>query len=366
MDVFVPSVKWIPLTIAHSIVTLINFIIFKNEMKQRKVSTVKFVNRSMQYTSLLCIIFAFAGSVFNTLVFINGFCLFSLYLLHLFLCWQLVAMGCYQLSRLYYAFSNSRIHSNKGYPKWIFITMIIISILFIIAPIFRITLTRSSCGLNQKWEYNQRFIESDDDYNISVLYTWWAILSLMAIWDIITLCLYIYKLNYFKRCYNEKQPMVYKRIMVILSKIITLTLFYQLVFIWQLIIGFVNNIIGSFPELYLLLVVLSMTALSLSVYLMMDHNQQQYLEFLNCLYWCKFNYVCCCCCGKMVYDQMIELDLKDAVSSQGKVTSNEEKEAHEATEYETRDLDGNDPEILSSGNELSIESTIQVPKEPYN
>ena len=65
-------------------------------------------------------------------------------------------MEYYQLSRLYYCFSSTKIYSNKGYPNWLFTIMFtgmaIIFFCLVISPWFGYNISRV-CGINKKYQY---------------------------------------------------------------------------------------------------------------------------------------------------------------------------------------------------------------------
>ena len=128
MTVFVPA-WWISQSIITLIYTIANSLILHHEIKKRRDSTIRFTTNSLKYTSLSCIIFCLMANTLLLITYFNVFCLFAAYLAFVCMSLETLAMGFYQLSRLYYCFSNSKIHSKNGYPKWIFIFMIVWGIL---------------------------------------------------------------------------------------------------------------------------------------------------------------------------------------------------------------------------------------------
>ena len=67
---------------------------------------------------------------------------------------QGLAMGLYQISRLFYCFSSSKVHSNKGYPNWVFILMygVGIGLVFGFLKLTFLDMTfspLSTCGFNK-------------------------------------------------------------------------------------------------------------------------------------------------------------------------------------------------------------------------
>lgn len=63
---------------------------------------------------------------------------------------QIAAMQCYQLSRIHYCFSRQQIHSNKGYPKWLFLLFfaVVAAWYFLEITILDIALPTIQCGID--------------------------------------------------------------------------------------------------------------------------------------------------------------------------------------------------------------------------
>ena len=143
-------------------------------------------------------------------------------------------MGFYQLSRLYYCFSNQQIHSNKGYPKCLFIIMYAMGIMVGIGVVFSAKMWegsnffRTDCAINHDLVYHYQHVDIlsiDQKLAVpSVLTT----AFLLTVWDFSMLILYIHKIKGFRR-FKEEQPDIFKRIMSILHKIFILTISYELV-----------------------------------------------------------------------------------------------------------------------------------------
>merc|ERR1719356_1716230 len=92
-------------------------------------------------------------SIVNSVRFVPILCSFSTSFLHSILWTQAVFMGFYQISKLYYCFSQNQIYSKKGYPNWLFIIMYIIGIFIFLSgwsyPYFAVSLNLH-CGINKK------------------------------------------------------------------------------------------------------------------------------------------------------------------------------------------------------------------------
>ena len=277
-------------------------------------------------------------------------------------------MGFYQISRLYYSFANEQIHSNKGYPKWLFNLMIAIGIFlsinyplsFILSP--HLISIKSKCYVNSKFEYVA--ISADPEFGVGEYGFIWFLFNMLLyiIWDVSTLLLYGFKLKSMKKQYKESQPIVYKRIAAILYKIFILSLFYEIVTVISAFIlitfgsiGLDSNFFDVLSAVWSCFVPLSF---SYSIYLMMEHNHDKYVTFLRYIY--KFRlYLCCCCCGHIVMDQLEELDGESQkLSVDKKDDPNEEAYEKTCTKSSTNSLE---EEVHNkNGCELSIETTVTV------
>ena len=208
-------------------------------------------------------------------------------------------MGLYQLSRLYYCFSNNQIHSDKGYPLWFFIIMytigIVIAALWIFYHLFfdHADCFRSNCTINSKLMYQY---EPMHPYSASNAIPWYTVCSVLIVfWDISTLCFYIYKIHGFNRLKeteNETDPTIHKRIMNILYKIFILTVMYQV----PMMIGVLCTPLILFYNLDALFWFNGFSfsiGLNLSMYLMMDHNHKEYIKFLKKIQSLRLHFICC-------------------------------------------------------------------------
>ena len=131
-------IVWISASIVGFFSFIMNCVIFKKEWKKRKSKEIKFTNKYLQIFSLSTIISGVFYGFFSTVASINRFCHFGYQMLSVSAVFQCLFMGFYQLSRLYYCFASTQIHSNKGYPNWLFIIMHIIGILGLILSIISV------------------------------------------------------------------------------------------------------------------------------------------------------------------------------------------------------------------------------------
>ena len=356
-----------------------NAYILYRECKNRKNTDVKFTTKPLKYWSILCIIIGCVSLFSGATLGINGLCYFSLQLWLISYLVQQFCMGLYQLSRLYYCFANNQIYSNKGYPKWIFIFMVIIGALIVLISTYSVITIgiMCQCGLHVydelKYERDARNIlafeyvsahfdcRNSDDleykriYEISIMlqdmvrYLRFPSLTLAA-WDILTLSLYYYKVRQFMKLRvrsdsgsEDGNKLIYNRILSIMNKIIILTLFYEIwysigiIFTWIFVKDATgeteNGVIDEDDDTlslfwYLIYVFILWTVpfiFSLSMYLMMDHNHDKYIKFLECVRCSYLSYICCaccyCCCGWMVDEQlstMTEIELGNQIETQTK------------------------------------------------
>ena len=331
MATTVSQAWWISNMAIYLLGAIITFKILRCDIKSRKQSTFKFTTKSLQYTSKLCLYSGVLLFIFQSVFAINGLCIFLPFVGQIFLIIQFVSMGFHQLSRLYYCFSNDKIHSDKGYPKCLFVFMIIIGVLFCIDwPLIVLSTDhehniKSKCGIDGDFRYYYSFVNFSG-FLPERSFTWFTITTtLYLIWDISTLLLYAFKIKLFKN-YKNTQPLVYQRIVSILYKIFVITLFYEYVYLYTIII--VSLIAFSGYGDYMVLQIVSVLisnsipiAISYCMYLMMDYNQDSYQKFLKVIYRTRF-YLCCCCCRFMVVEQMEEVELKMQDKKNKSVTTN--------------------------------------------
>ena len=117
-----PSV-WISIAIIFSVFTVAHFTILVSEIKSRSKPSSTFTSKWFRIFSIGCIVFQFLYSLFGALGYTPVFCMFGHFISPISGVLAAISMGLYQLHRLYYCFANSQIHSNKGYPTWVFIVM---------------------------------------------------------------------------------------------------------------------------------------------------------------------------------------------------------------------------------------------------
>ena len=349
-EVVIAPTYWISWQVLSILFTVIHLFIVKHEIKKRKNPSAKFTTKSLKYTSISCIVSGFLANISWLLQWFNGLCLFMPWLGSLFMYIQYLSMGFYQLSRLYYSFANNQIHSDKGYPIWIFIIMVIFGIFsffsYSISTMFeRFAGLNIKCGINSNFESYWRPIinthQSFIDFSI------YGSMLLYIIWDLGTLLMYIAKIRLFKE-YKHSQPIVYKRILSILYKITIMTLFYDMLFLMGVALSFFLFIPDSDALVTAALIPRLGTLLyGVSMMLMMDYNSSLYGKFLQIIYKFKLHF-CFCCCRFMILEQLKEMEEENM----NQMKQQEVEKSIETKTIQTRDCQ--DTKMGQIGGEMSV------------
>ena len=197
-------------------------------------------------------------------------------------------------------------HANtfkQGYPFGFFITMFFIGIIIWFSLVLSMSVTLntpqtflSNCKYNDKFEMIQYPI-TNGRYPSSFGKYWYLYTALsFTLWDLITLGAYLWKIRSFTN--KNKHEIVHKRIRSILYKITILTLFYQTWIFAANVIAFsirnrLNQVMSGISDtLSFCVQIFSMT---ISMYLMMDHNKVKYVKFLRFMHYFRIHYICYCC-----------------------------------------------------------------------
>ncbi len=349
-------VAWILRTVLGFIPLIINAFILYKEWMVRKSDKTEFINKYLKIYSISSIICSVIHALFAALYSFNVFCYFGLQLTVQSFALQMVFMGLYQLERLRYCFSNSQVHSNKGYPNYIFFIMYIIAILWSLYIVVYVWLTTTPyhCGINNKY---QLVVEYSSMFSLYPFMT--AIGTIVYIlWDLTTLFLYILKVLSFKR-YKTENKNIYNRIMSILNRILILTITYEIVGI-GLIISFVMRSIGNIHQSSVNTVssttsgLCASSSLNISMYLMQEHNKYQYKQYLFTIYKFRLHYICCCCCKSIINDEMV------IYSDENKEEKGQSAEKYDSSIWETRNLSVKINRIGADALELSVETTTNM------
>ena len=362
-----PWYQWVTVSMTGVIVLIANAVILKKELTKRNSGLATLTTKYMKMWSILTLSCGPIIGFITAMQYFDGFCYFfgRISLILKFI--QPIFLGFYQLSRLYYCFAKDQVHSTKGYPNWLFITMYIFGIFIIINVIIYIFFEIEHpihCGLNHggyKFKTSQSVSLSS-----FVRLIWFLVYVILFIfWDLFTFALYLYKVRSFRK-YKAENKIIYNRILSILYRIMILTLFYQImsVFISILIVIVLETVYyENYEEIGLILnemlSLLPSILFCYTMYLMMDHNTMEYTSFIKCIYFTKFHWICFCFKGIIShqFEQLVMVELPD-------VNSNSERN-HEIparitkTEYDDNDISKDHGKITMDGVELSVETQVR-------
>ena len=261
---------------------IITYKIFSRErfkVMNKKYFADTIVSKSITYSSLATLIIIPFTSFIHVLSSFPTICKYFIPVSYSLLYSCYIPLGLFQLSRLHYCFSAKQVHSNKGYSKWVFIIFLILAISlfiqFIIGPMLFFHV-ESHSNLNG-------FCLSKYDKEWHIFY--FSSYFQLIFWDISVLLLYIYKVVQINHYHETNHSKTYTRIKQILSKIILLTLCYQ-------IIGFIAWTTAIISELIWIvyreiltniLKAVNLWILSLCTKIMIEHNSNQYMTFIKAL-----------------------------------------------------------------------------------
>ena len=317
--------NWSIWMIIGIITTILTAIVARMECKNRGTETNLFASDCLRITSAVSIGCGLTTPALMCLSVLPGVCILQWTSPFTMLGAQFVSMGFYQLSRLHYCFSQNSAQRRNGYPKWIFIAMVTFGSLllasfailhFVGEPL------PSSCGFKSDYTFEWKYRESsilftgDLEEQRHSFYTLNRIIFVAAsLWDLITLLLYCHKIRSFRKVPALQQNAVWHKIMFILQHILVITLFYQISFLALSAalsaVVYVSRVtrIAKYTILNALLGSLTVL-LSVSMYLMIEHNTESYVRFLRCFKWTYLKYICFCCGHRIVDRQLKDLQLK--------------------------------------------------------
>ena len=319
--------RWCIWLIIGIIATMLTGLVAFCECKKRQSETSWFASDYLKITSAISIGCGSVAALQSCLDILPGFCMIQYTLSPIARQTQFIFMGFYQLSRLHYCFSKTSSHHQNGYPKWLFIVMVSVGIILLILWSILLSLGHplpSTCGFQGdssfEWEYKDSSILFAGNLEVQKVqfYHWYySIVAITLAWDITTLSLYCYKIKTFRSNTTLSQDAVWRKIIFVLQRIIIINLFYQISILT--LKGF-GGTLRHIPALYMWLlytmkipihnvIVASLTVLySISMYLMLEHNTDEYLRFLRCLKKSYLKYVSFCCCHRIVDNQLQEFE----------------------------------------------------------
>ena len=334
--------EWIPRATVAGLGALLQLCILKMEIFNRRTQDATFSNHRMEVLPIITIISGITFSLSTANTFFPYLCNIAPLISFVSVASAGCSMGFYQMERLYYCFSQSKVHNKYGYPQWIFAVMFGIGILlfidFCIIPFF-IYLPIIKCGINHKYQYYPyEYTIDGSSTNLSM----WVNLNFIcfALWDIVTLCLYAWKvfaINYRKSKHQSLPKAVKSRIISILNRIVILTLVYQITSFLTFINSAVyDNMQWEFEAMYALRWIpftITSVFLSYSMFLMQSHNTKEYMRFLAVIYEYKIYWFGCCC-----FKDMIRNDLHSSNSMDSQDTETQPEFHKKDTLFETRNL----------------------------
>ena len=293
---------WIAHAIIGSIFACINGWLLKQEYSHIKNGVAKYTTKYLKWWALLCILCGALSQLFNAMSYIPILCHFIYYISNVLSLSQSVFMGFYQLSRLYYCFSISKLYSDRGYPQYLFYIMFGTGFMLLINHILYPVADGQifdSCKLNETHYYFQRRnLIILEPYAVRTL--WASIIRIIYwFWDLLTLYLYIRKVRMLKKS-QEKQDIVARRIESIISRILIVTLFYQIPLILIILSWIVSAVRGWYgSDWYIIFGWIFLNAIrsflfSFSVSLMLEHNTSRYIKFIKIVKVLKLHVLCFC------------------------------------------------------------------------
>ena len=290
---------WITVSLVALIAVLLNGrILWKESAKRaKKHEQIKFATVPLKIWSLICIVSGFIWSISMAIRYLNGICRFEFALAAMAGTIQHGSMGFYQLCSLKRCFFNS----DLSYSNYVFIIMYIMGFLNIILGItyhwFVVDL-QQQCGIDPD-TFSYYFGQSEFE---QLRETFYAISNgihnfITVLWGIVILLLYIIKVFALKIKIKDRNGK--KSVMTTLSKIFILTLFYQLIGMLTVIFAVINLLVFGFGDndffqvISLLPYIFASVAMSVSMYLMQEHNNKEYESFLKLIQKWRLGWVCC-------------------------------------------------------------------------
>eukprot|EP01084_Bolivina_argentea_P278412 475611_1 len=300
----IQPIEWIIVSFMALTATVTNCIILRKELKKLRSEHVNYTTKWLKLFSLLTMICGIVYTFINFVRYFPIFCQFAAPSSYFMIANQGVFMNFYQISRIYYCFSQSKVYSKKGYPNYLFVIMYSIGVLIIISTFYPyfFTLWNTKCGINNKYEY----FPEESDIRENPLVAIWANITqfIYIIWDIITLLLYVVKVCSFKQ-YQSADVIVYNRIMSILKRVLILTACYEISTVLSISIGIIRD---AFINDYAMVITrciyrsaffFNSVVFNFSMYMMQQHNDDEYYKFLQILHKLRVHYICCCCRSEM-------------------------------------------------------------------
>eukprot|EP01084_Bolivina_argentea_P066812 121822_1 len=269
----------------YILLLIILFWIFKSEPSKRKIKQEtndhynSIYQRLLNISSIVVIIFCIIAAFLSLLTCIPYICVYTNGVSGF--TWSLIkiTLTLYQIARLNYCFSSQQVHSSKyGYSKYTFGVLYIGAIVNIVSTFYVsffivhiVTEQIDMYGCIAK-------IPCKQDFKLILMS-----IIIYFVWDLTVLFLYIYKVIqiYFKT--NFQNECIYNRIYGILRKIIFLTILYEI----TTVVPMSNFLFVKSRKIQLftdaIVWCIDILASGVTIYLMMEHNNECYLKFVRCL-----------------------------------------------------------------------------------
>ena len=249
----------------------------------------------LNFWSALTMISCIVGLIVAILHRVEYICLYSsLFAIQTWL-QQSICLTIYQIIRLQYIFSSSQIHSDTySIPNYLFIFLysnlfILVIILYVFPFLTTIVKPNGELGCILDYQFTMNIHRIIAIGGIS----WYYIL------DLTVLLLYIFKNYQIQNHTSFKEIKIYQRIKFIMHRIIVLTLFYELKSFIAIFINFVTTPIKSSSLIHPVIVGIDTLLTVVIIYLMIEHNKEEYMKFLKIL---RMNRLCYCC-GPIVKEE---------------------------------------------------------------
>ena len=287
-----------------------------SEIRKRRLSTTRFASGVLRLTSAGSLWCAPIASLLLVCSVIPGSCMFSWGGAIIALYTQLAFLTFYQLSRLYYCFSNRKLHGKHGYPTCLFLVMGIVGVIIWISGVMlkiSVNTLPSKCGYrNDMFFYRLRersILFDGNTWEDKREILWNAVNGVSSLmWDLTTLLLYSYKIWKIRAVYNSKQDLIWDNLLFILHRIVIISVFYQGFSAFSGSLWTARNLLFASNEAVMnfvgeVVIACWIMVFSFCMFMMMDHNTKTYFHFLYLLRRIRLKYLCFC--DKMV-DQQIE------------------------------------------------------------
>ena len=324
--------------IVHPIALSVIIYIIMIELKRRKTSNARDSNATilnenifqklLNLWSLLTMLTSMITSISFILLKVSTICTVTFSFAPT--CWRVSKyfLTFYQISRLQYCFYEKQIHSSKlGYSKWLFTAIYSIGVILMIYTITYFQIVLDVISLN------------NFGCDIALLKYYKLLVPIGVIsyhvWDILVLSLYLYKVIQIHKMTNYSDGDIYKRVKLIMTKIIILTMLNE---IFGLITAIIKPLLMPYRIRHLLypfMFAFDYTMLAIIAFLMIEGNEKEYYKMIKILRKLK---LCICCQSWITYSiTNNEQTEKGTIKSEtdGKSPQNLDQDV---TVYDTRDI----------------------------